>query len=218
MNRILHLTLLLFVSIDTLANETSFMQDYYSPQNGKLINVMTPCDPGCYVEIEIDGNVLSTTTSGIGDEKLYKLEDEKDKSVTINYSQEKGVYVIHVITNTMFMLNGKIEKHPIDHALSNCYLTPLGLTTSGMVSCLMGAEQAWNTELLRVFNQLGGMSNDPLKYAQIAWMKFKDDQFNWFNSAFSSKQGSKWSYAIKERRVLLIRQQVEHLQSFYKGY
>jgi len=200
------------------SDEEPFMKEFYASKHGKLTNVMAPCDPGCYVEIDIAGHVFSTTTSGIGWERLYDLEDEKDKSVTLNYSQETGVYIIHPSTNTMFNLNGKIEKHPIDYALRNCNSTPGGQTTMGMVSCLKGAEEAWDLELNRIYKQLGGSSNKSLKSAQKAWISFRDAEFNWFSSYFASKQGSKWSYGVGERRVLLIRQQVEHLQSFHKGY
>jgi uncharacterized protein YecT (DUF1311 family) len=198
--------------------EEHFMKEFYTSKSGKLINVMAPCEPGCYVEIDIDGRVMSTTTSGIGWERLYELEDEKDTSVTLNYSQEKGVYIIHSSTNASFNLNGKMEQHPIDYALRNCYSTPFGQTTMGMVSCLRGAEEAWDLELNRIYKQLGGSSNKSLKSAQKAWISFRDAEFNWFNSFFASKEGSKWSYGIGQRRVLVIRQQVEHLQSFHKGY
>ena len=198
--------------------EKHFMKEFYTSKSGELINVMAPCEPGCYVEIDIDGRVISTTTSGIGWERLYELEDEENTSLTLNYSQEKGVYVIHSSTNVSFNLNGKMEQHPIDYALRNCYSTPFGQTTMGMVSCLRGAEEAWDLELNRIYKQLGGSSNKSLKSAQKAWILFRDAEFNWFNSFFTSKEGSKWSYGVLERRVLVVRQQVEHLQSFHKGY
>jgi uncharacterized protein YecT (DUF1311 family) len=65
---------------------------------------------------------------------------------------------------------------------------------------------------------LGGSSNTDVKSAQLAWISYRDAQFHWFNSFLDSKLGSKWSYGVGKRRVLLIRQQVEHLQSFYAGY
>lgn len=218
MHRILTLTILFLSSVTALASEKDFMEKFYTSQNGKLINVMAPCDPGCYVEIKIDNNVISTTTSGIDWRKLYALEDEKNNYVTLNYSRENGVFVIHSSTQTVFNLNGKIETHPIDYALRNCYSTPWGQTTAGMVGCLDGAESAWDAELNRIYNSLGGSKNERLKSAQLEWISFRNAQFNWFNSFLSSKQGSKWRYGVGERRVLVIRQQVEHLQSWYAGY
>jgi len=218
MKSILIFTAFIFLSINALANEESFMGEFYDRQDGNLINVMAPCDPGCYVEIKIGNDVFSSTTSGIGLERLYDLEDEKDSSITLNYSFEKGIYVVHSSTKTIFSLNGKLDNHPIDFALNNCYSKPSGLTTMGMVACLRGAEEAWDAELNRIYKDLGGANNPPLKSTQLAWISFRDAQFSWFNSWLSSKQGSKWSYGIGERRVLLIRQQVDHLQSFYAGY
>ena len=209
---------LLIASMNSFGNDESFMDRFFEIKRGRLVNVMAPCDPGCYVEIDINGTVLSTTTSEIGWEKLYELEDANDGNVTLNYSLEHGSYVIHTNTNTTFLLNGVIEQHPIDYALQNCHSSPGGQTTMGMVSCLVGAEQAWNEQLNITYNQLGGSNNKPLKNAQLAWIPFRDAQFNWFVSYFASKQGSKWGPAIQERRINVIRQQVEHLQSAYRGY
>ncbi|WP_018625722.1 lysozyme inhibitor LprI family protein [Kangiella aquimarina] len=218
MKLILIFTGFIFLSANALANEESFMEEYYDKQDGDLINVMSPCDPGCHVEIEIGNNVFSSITSGIGWERLYELEDEEDSSITLNYSFEKGVYVVHSSTNTIFSLNGKLEHHPIDFALSNCFSKPSGQTTMGMVACLRGAEETWDVELNRIYEDLGGANNSLLKSTQLAWISYRDSQYSLFNSWLDSKQGSKWIYAISKGRVLLIRQQVEHLQSFYTGY
>lgn len=212
------ITLLLMLSLDSFGSDQSFMDSYFERKIGKLVNVSAPCDPGCYVEIEIDGILLSTTTSGINWEKLYSLEDEEDKSVTLNYSLENGSYVVHTSTNTQFLLNGTIDKHPIDFALRNCYSSPMGQTTIGMEMCSGGAVQAWGDQLNITYKQLGGSSNEPLRNAQLAWIKFKDAQFDWFISHFGSKQGSKWGAAIQERKITVIRQQVELLQSAYRGF
>ncbi len=206
------------LSMDSFGNDQSFMDSYFESKIGKLVNVLSPCDPGCYVEIDIDGNHFSTTTSGIHWEKLYDLEDEKDSSVTLNYSLEHGSYVVHTSTNTKFLLNGTIDKHPIDFALENCYSSPIGQTTIGMSVCLSGAAQAWDDQLNITYKQLGGSSNEPLRNAQLAWTKFRDAQFDWFISHFGSKQGSKWGPAIQKRKITVIRQQVELLQSAYRGY
>jgi uncharacterized protein YecT (DUF1311 family) len=220
MSIILSLITILFLSAPAFAKEESFMQEFYDSQSGSLLNIMAPCDPGCYAEIKIGEIVISAPTSGIDWEKLYALEDEKDNSVTLNYSRKRGVYITHSSTNAIFSLNGRLEKnqHPIDFALSNCYSKPEGQTTMGMVSCLRGAEDSWDSELNRVYRMLGGSSNTDVKSAQLAWISYRDAQFHWFNSFFDSKLGSKWSYGVGKRRVLLIRQQVEHLQSFYAGY
>lgn len=205
------------LSMDSFGNDQSFMDVFFESQAGKLVNVSSPCDPGCYVEIDINGNRFSTT-SGIDWERLYELEDEKNSNVTLNYSLEHGSYVVHTSTNTKFLLNGTIDKHPIDYALETCYSNAEGQTTLGMSVCLGGAEEAWNDQLDITYKQLGGSSNEPLRNAQLAWIKFRDAQFDWFISHFGSKQGSKWGRAIQERKITVIRQQVELLQSAYRGY
>lgn len=169
--------LLAMLSMDSFGNDQSFMDSYFESKIGKLVNVLSPCDPRCYVEIDIDGNHFSTTTSGIHWEKLYDLEDEKDSSVledekdssvTLNYSLEHGSYVVHTSTNTKFLLNGTIDKHPIDFALENCYSSLMGQTTIGMSECLSGALQTWDDQLNITYKQLGGSSNEPLRNAQQA--------------------------------------------------
>ena len=212
------ITLLLMLAMDSLGSDQGFMDRYFESKIGKLVNVSSPCDPGCYVEIDIDGDLFSTTTSGIHWEKLYDLKDEKDNSVTLNYSLNNGSYLVHTSTNTKFLLNGTMDKHPIDYALENCYSSAMGQTTIGMSMCLEGAEQAWDDQLNITYEQRGGSSNEPLRNAQLAWIKFRDAQFDWFISHFGSKQGSKWGAVIQERKITVIRQQVELLQSAYLGY
>ena len=128
------------LAMDSLGSDQGFMDRYFESKIGKLVNVSSPCDPGCYVEIDIDGDLFSTTTSGIHWEKLYDLKDEKDNSVTLNYSLNNGSYLVHTSTNTKFLLNGTMDKHPIDYALENCYSSAMGQTTIGMSMCLEGAE------------------------------------------------------------------------------
>ena len=110
------------------------MAEFYNGQNGELINVMSPCAPGCHVEISIDGDTISAPTSGIGWERLYELEGAKDDSITLNYSREKGAYVTHASTNTTFILNGKIDVHPIAYALRNCFSRPKRQTAWGWLA------------------------------------------------------------------------------------
>jgi uncharacterized protein YecT (DUF1311 family) len=109
-----------------------------------------------------------------------------------------------------------LDKHPIDYALQNCY--SIHRSQAGSTACLAGAEAAWDAELNRVYLVLGGSSNKTLRTAQLAWIKFRDAQFEWFKSAFYKKSGSKWASAVASRRLQVVRQQVEHLQSYYKGY
>lgn len=213
--KIKSLLILFLFPISALANDAKFMESYYDAQAGNMINVMSPN----YVDITIGNDDLTAIAGGIDVEKLYDLKDEDDNSITLNYSHEKGVYIVHISTSTEFNLTGKIRgRHPIDTALMNCYSVPAGETTMGEVNCLSGAENAWHTELERTYRTLGGESNAPLKSAMLAWVSYRDAQFNWFNSFFSSKEGSKWISGIGRRRVLLVRQQAEHFQSFYDGY
>ena len=195
-----------------------FMKVFYPGARGQLANVLAPCDPGCYVDLDIGGQVFTSTTNGIGWKQLYDLEDEVDPSIMVGYSSKSGFYVTHLSTNTVFGLNGAMEVSPIDVALKNCYSTSAAQTTHGMEACIWGAELAWNLELNRAYEQLGGSSNEPLKSAQTAWISYKDAQFESFNSFFGSKNGTKWRGVIALRRVQVVRQQVELLQSYNKGY
>ena len=139
---IIGLSLSLSAFGDVFSDGESFMKEFYKSKNGDLVKVMAPCDPGCYVDIDIEGLIFSSRTSGIGWERLYELEDEEDTSITLNYSLKNGLHVIHTSTKTIFNLKDMLEKHPIDFALMNCYSTPAGQTTMGMSACLSGAEKA----------------------------------------------------------------------------
>lgn len=210
-------SLFLLYSINSFATENIFMEEYFSGIDGRLINVMSPCAPGCIAEIEVNDTIIRSPTAGIGWEELYNLEEEQDNLITLMYSENEGPYVIHKRSKKEFSLVGPVEYHPIDYALENCYSMPGGHTTAGMNNCLWGAELAWDSELNRVYDGLGGPSNIELKKSHLAWIKFRDAEFEWFTTAFGSRQGSKWTFGIIGRRVDLIRQQVERLQSFYAG-
>ena len=207
----------LLYSLNVFASENFFMKEYFSGIDGRLINVMSPCAPGCVAEIEIKDSIIRSPTAGIDWDELYSLEEDKDNFITLMYSETQGPYVIHKGSKNKFSLVGPVEHHPIDYALRNCYSIPSGQTTAGINNCLWGAELAWNIELNRVYDEVGGSSNIELRKTQLAWIKFRDAQFEWFNTAFGKRHGSKWSYGIAKRRVELLRQQVERLQSFYEG-
>ena len=88
----------------------------------------------------------------------------------------------------------------------------------GMYDCHMQVLSAWDAELLRVYRELGGSKNPELKAAQLAWIKYRDAQFKWIETEFGKRQGSKWINGIMVREIELVRNQVERLQSVYKGW
>jgi len=204
-------------SLQVGASESTSIEHFST--KGELVNVMSPCDPGCYVEIAIgDDVVISSPTAGVDWEQLYSLEDLPNKTMILTYSISEGAYAVHEQSGTKIILVGPMEPHPIDVALKQCFSRPEGQSTMGMVSCLRYALHAWESELDRVYAELGGSDNSELEAAQLAWIEYRDAQFNWLDAAFGEKQGSKWSYGIINRKIECVRNRTEQLQSFYKGY
>jgi uncharacterized protein YecT (DUF1311 family) len=199
------------------ASESNAIESFST--KGELVNVMSPCDPGCYVEIAIgDGVIISSPTAGVDWEKLYSLEKLPNKATTLMYSVDEGAYAVHEQSGTKIYLTGSMDPHPIDIGLKQCLSSPEGQTTMGINVCLGYAFEAWGSELDRVYVKLGGPENPELEAAQSAWKQYRDAQFNWIYAAFGDRQGSKWSYGIQDRKIRLITDRIEQLQSFYKGY
>ena len=138
-------------------------------KNVTLVNVSSPCDPGCYVEFQIDDlTKISAPTMNIGWEDLYALEEQKDKSMSFNYSTTDGAYLIHNVSGSKIQLVIS-ESSIIDLVAQKCFSEVS--STMGLIGCSEYAYNLWDNELNRIYNQLGGSKNKTLKKSQMAWLK-----------------------------------------------
>jgi len=197
----------------------SGIDEYYKPIKGEFLNVSAPCDPGCYITVDFgDYGVFSNPTSGVKADDLYALEDKPKRSMTLYYNIEEGPFLIDSLSGLKINVVGVFKKHPIDIAEKNCIASPGGGTTMGMNVCYEQALAAWDAELNRVYKDLGGSKNPELKAAQVAWIKYRDAQFKWIVTEFGRRDGSKWAAGIMAREIEVVRNQVETLQSAYRGW
>ena len=197
----------------------SGIEDYYQPIEGRFLNVLSPCDPSCYIKVGFgEHGVFSNPTIGVDSDTLYALRDKPKRTMTLYYNSKEGPFLIDNLSGLKIRMVGAFEKHPIDIAAGHCFDAPGGGTTAGMYYCHVQVLYAWDIELNRVYKDLGGSENPELKAAQLAWIKYRDAQFKWIETEFGSRDGSKWINGVMTRKIELIRNQVERLQSYYKGW
>ena len=190
--------------------------DSHFIKNVTLVNVSSPCDPGCNVEFKInDVTKVSTVTTGISSDDLHELDKMKDKSMSFNYSDEEGAYLIHNQSGSKIKLVVS-ESSIIDLVTEECFSKVS--STLGLVGCSKQEYDVWDNELNRIYSQLGGSKNKTLRKAQKAWLEYRDAQFTWIDSSFGNKQGSKWGYITIRRKTDIVKNQVLLLSSFYRGY
>lgn len=173
-------------------------------------------DPG-FIRIKLEnGELIDTTYSEIDFETLFD-EEQKDEGsakrgdMMITYSIADGVMVKDINTGKIFSLNGVIEYHPIDWAMSQC--KNRSVSTMSHMSCKGLELDAWDAELNRAYKALGGSKNLKLKKAQLAWIKFRDAQNEYFRSVYSSRQGTIWGLVSMDHVISTTRNQAEQLQS-----
>nr|WP_086938628.1 lysozyme inhibitor LprI family protein [Thaumasiovibrio occultus] len=208
-------SVLVLHSPSVLAKDVPATIDAFTAQ-GYPGEIVALYDPG-FITITLDrGETIDTTYGDIDFDILYEWEQQakasgKPRRVMVHYTLADGVTVKDVNSDIGFSLNGVIEEHPIDMAMSAC--TEQFSTTVGMHECSALAYHAWDRELNRAYAALGGSNNPELKAAQIAWIAFRDKQTEYLAAHYGKMQGSIWGLIYGEKVNDITRQQTEALQS-----
>jgi len=110
----------------------------------------------------------------------------------------------------------QVKKHPIDIWLEQC--TAKDESTLGQTKCLGEAYEKWDAELNRVYKALAvklpEAGRAALKTAQLAWLKFRDEEFNYLNALYDPLQGSMYRVVKAADRVDVVRKRALELQSY----
>ena len=215
--------LLILLSLQFMNREEAFasgIDEYYKPITGDFLNITWP---GCNVEIDFGPlGIISCPVSEDYSDDLYALRDilrDNHKiTMTLYYNSKEGPFLVDNKVMLKVPVLGFIKIHPIDISENNCFSAPGGETTMGMFNCRRKVLAAWDVELNRVYRNLGGSKNPELKAAQLAWIKYRDARFKWIDAEFGKRQDSKWINKIMTRKIEIVRNQVERLQSFYQGW
>ncbi len=109
------------------------------------------------------------------------------------------------------------QQHEIDVFLENCM--EADPSTVGMVNCYGEAEKKWDGELNKTYKQLINAADEntkpKLKAAQLAWLKFRDAEFEFISYLYGQMPGTMFRTFSAGRRVTIIRNRVMELKSCY---
>ncbi len=130
--------------------------------------------------------------------------------VHLCYTFEKGVELVDELTKKRFLLPGKIGYHPIDYAtnLLECKF----YTTYDLMKLQQLARKAWDRELNRIYQYLGGSKNIPLRDMQRQWIKLREAKLKFLSDFYSKKQGTIWGPICSGKVTAITREQAEELQ------
>jgi uncharacterized protein YecT (DUF1311 family) len=107
-------------------------------------------------------------------------------------------------------------KHPIDAWLEQC--TAKDDSTAGQLTCLGEAFGKWDTELNRVYKALTAKLPEAgrvsLRTAQLAWLKFRDEELKLLDAFYNPLDGSMYRLMKAADRVDLIRKRALELASY----
>ena len=107
-------------------------------------------------------------------------------------------------------------KHPIDAWLEEC--TAKDESTVGQIACLATAYEKWDAELNRVYQalkeKLPESARPALKAAQIAWLKYRDEEFNLMGALYDPLDGSMYRLMKAADRVDFVRKRALELTSY----
>jgi uncharacterized protein YecT (DUF1311 family) len=126
--------------------------------------------------------------------------------------------VAWVIAFLIFVPRVYAEKqHPIDNELTMCMDKSKGITAE-MVKCGDEAYKKWDSELNRYYGLLmkvlGDDAKKKLKESQIAWLKFRDLEFDFIPQYFTDP-GSYQGPAIAEHKMDIVKARTLELKSYY---
>ncbi len=150
-------------------------------------------DPSVIVLKSKSGNLIKTSYDPRYFELLNSWEEENEnrkthRNLLIIYTSDQGIMLKDPASHIAIPLNGAFSPHPIDMIGAAC--RNHARTTIDYKSCKDITLKAWDNELNRVYNALGGSKNIKLRDAQRAWIKFRDRSVDFLNEVYSSRQGT----------------------------
>jgi len=110
------------------------------------------------------------------------------------------------------------EVHHIDRIVTRCLEKEI--STLGITACLDDGYKLWDAELNKVYNQLRvnlkPEQQKALKAAQTEWIKYRDAEFAFKNSFYSSLQGTMYQTMNAEDCLEMVKKRTLELESCLK--
>ena len=174
-------------------------------------------DPLVLVLESVDGNRIETRYDPQYFEMLHRWETKDEQSsvprrLIIIYTTDQGVILKDPVNNNVIPLKGAMSSHPIDWAATAC--RNYARTTIDDRECKDITLKAWDNELNRVYQSLGGSENHKLRDAQRAWLKFRDRSIDFLNDKYITKQGTIHGLYYMDDIIELTRSQTLRLQRY----
>jgi len=131
--------------------------------------------------------------------------------VLIFYSVQNGISIKNIRTEYNKVIRNYITPHLIDIAANRC--GKKNPATPGYEACATMENEFWESELNRAYQAIGGSNNQKLKIAQLAWLKFRDAQLEYYKSLYFSRPGSMWGLIYINAKTDLTRKQATRLRT-----
>ncbi|MBN2572231.1 MAG: DUF1311 domain-containing protein [Ignavibacteriales bacterium] len=108
------------------------------------------------------------------------------------------------------------DKHSIDIFLDNC--VEENQTMSGSAYCYSEAQEKWDEELNRVYQELrsklNANQNKVLKDAQLKWIVFRDAEFDLLDVVYSTLQGTIYLADLAYYKMVIVKNRVLELENY----
>lgn len=134
-------------------------------------------------------------------------------------NMKKSIFIIILLTSlNLFSQNKDKQENKIDSLLTKCL--EINTTTADMRNCIMQAEKSWDKELNKYYQlllkKLPTSGKEKLKKAQIAWIKYRDDELLFeSNYYFEVKQGTMFHVMANNSRMEFIKNRALELEKYY---
>ncbi|MBD3791037.1 MAG: DUF1311 domain-containing protein [Campylobacterales bacterium] len=191
------------------------IDDYYA--KGIKVELIELKDPEEIVLKLLDNHTtISGNYTGVGYKMLEAWRDNKTRLgkkpiLVLKYTNKHGTEVYDIQGKIHFKLIGNTVEHPITIAISDCKDT--FYPTFAMIDCMYLGLEAWNAELNRAYQALGGDNNSELKKAQLAWMKYRDAQAALIRKEYGNSDGTMWRLIVVDAIVHMTEQQAKLLHA-----
>ncbi len=116
----------------------------------------------------------------------------------------------------------KNTAHPIDIEFDECLAKDESMNTAGQVNCTQVAAKAWDVELNILYQFVSSKLSDEgkmkLKTSQLAWIKYKDQEYKNIDSIYSDLDGSMYRL-MREASILdITKHRALELQTYLSLY
>ena len=114
--------------------------------------------------------------------------------------------------------NALNAKEYIDTVFNSCVTQDP--STMGMVTCANKAYDNWDRELNKYYrllmSELSAQEKKDLKTAQIAWIDYRDKEFENMNSIHDKLEGTMYLVIFADKKVDFVKRRALELKDYYK--